>query len=98
MTPSATGGRSRRSAAPKTRKPLVRARLPQAVQQGGHAFRVVEGNVDGGPIRGAGIRAQAARTIADKVGGGAGVAGCGGVLVQLGSIPVQAAGVGGVAE
>ena len=76
---------------------LVRARLPQAVQQDGHVVRVVEGGVGGGPVRGAGVRAQAGRGTAE-VEDGAGVAGCGGVLVQLGSVPVQAAGVGGVAE
>ena len=76
---------------------LVRARLPQAVQQAGHGVRVVEGGVGGGPVRGAGVRAQAGRRTAE-VEGGAGVTGCGGVLVQLGSVPVQAAGVGGVAE
>ena len=51
----------------------------------------------GGPVRGAGVRAQAGRGMAE-VEGGAEVTGCGGVLVQLGGVPVQAAGVGGVAE
>ena len=76
---------------------LVRARPPQAVQQHGHAARVAEGGVGGGPVRGAGVRAQAGRRIAE-VEGGAEVTGCGGVLVQLGGVPVQAASVGGVAE
>ena len=76
---------------------LVRARRPQDVQQVGHAVRVVEGGVGGGPMRGAGVRAQAVRNVAE-VEGGVGVAGCGGVLAQLGGVPVQAAGVGGVAE
>ena len=42
---------------------LVRARLPQAVQQAGHAARVVEGGVGSGPVRGAGVRGQAGRVI-----------------------------------
>ena len=49
------------------------------------------------PVRGAGVRAQAFWGIT-KVEGGAEVTGCGGVLVQLDSVPVQAAGVGGVTE
>jgi hypothetical protein len=44
-----------------------------------------------------GVRVQAGRGTAE-VEGGAGVAGCGGVLVQLGGVPVKAAVVGGVAE
>ena len=76
---------------------LVRARLPQAAQQVGHEARVVEGDVGGGPVRGAGIRGQARRETAE-VEGGAGVTSCGGVLVQLGGVPVQAAGVGGAPE
>ena len=39
----------------------LRARLPQAAQQDGHAARVVEGGVGGGPVRGAGVSAQAGR-------------------------------------
>ena len=76
---------------------LVRARLPQAVQQAGHAVRVIQGGVRGGPVRGAGVRAQAGRRIAE-VEGGAEVTGCGGVLMQVGSVPVQAADVGSVTE
>ena len=53
--------------------------------------------VGGGPLRGAGVRAQAGRGIGE-VKDGARVTGCGSVLVQLGGVPVQAAGVGGVAE
>ena len=95
--PGCRGGRGRRVTGQQRGGLLVRARRPQAVQQAGHAVRVVEGGVGGGPVRGAGVRAQAGRRIAE-VEGGAGVAGCGGVLVQLGGVPVQAAGVGGVAE
>ena len=36
---------------------LLRARLPQPAQQPGHAVRVVEGGVGGGPLRGTGVRA-----------------------------------------
>ena len=60
-------------------------------------LRVVEGGVGGGPARGAGVCAQVGRGTSE-VDDGAGVAGCGGVLVQLGSVPVQAAIVGGVTE
>ena len=42
---------------------LVRARLPQLAQQAGHGARVVEGDVGGGPVRGAGVRAQAGRGV-----------------------------------
>ena len=76
---------------------LVRARLPQAVQQAGHIGWVVEWGVGDGPVRGAGVRAQAGRRTAE-VEDGSGVAGCGGVLVQLRSVPVQATIVGGVTE
>ena len=76
---------------------LLRARLPQAAQQVSHVVQVVEGRVGGGPVQRARIRVQAGRRIAE-VESGAEVTGCGGVLVQLGSVPVQAAGVGGVAE
>jgi hypothetical protein len=37
---------------------LVRAGLPQVVQQGGHGVRVVEGGVGGGPVPGAGSAAR----------------------------------------
>ena len=79
---------------------LVCARLPQPAQQGGHDARVVEGGVGGGPVCGTGVRAQAGWAIAE-VEGGAGVTGCGGVLVQLGGELVrrrigQAAGVASV--
>ena len=76
---------------------VVRARPPQVIQQVGHGARIVKGSADGSPVRGAGVRAQAGRGTAE-VGGGSGATGCGGVLVQLGSGPVQAPGVGGVAE
>ena len=51
----------------------------------------------GGPVRGAGVCAQAAGRLGEPV-GGAEVAGGGGVLVQLGRGPVQAAADGGVPE
>ena len=113
---------------------LVRARVPQAVQQADHARpgrRGWRGRRDRGPAarrpararpppagrsssratssgssRGTWAAAQCAGRGsagrqaggADEVEGGAGVTGCGGVLVQLGGVPVQAAVVGGVAE
>ena len=76
---------------------LLRARLPQHAQQAGHVVRVIEGGVGGGPVRGAGVSAQAGRGTAE-VEGGAEVAGGGGVLVQLDGIAVQTAGVGGITE
>jgi hypothetical protein len=44
---------------------VVRARLVQAVQQEAHAVRVVEGCVGGGPVRGARVRAQTGRGMAE---------------------------------
>ena len=70
---------------------LLRARPPQAAQQAGHAVRVIEGDVGGGPVRGAGVCAQAVRRIGEPFGGAGVTAAGGGVLVQLGGGPVQAA-------
>ena len=75
----------------------MRARLPQAIQQHARAVRVVEGGVGGGPVRWAVIGAQAVRRIGE-VEDGAVVTSCGGVLVQLGGVPVQAADVRGISE
>ena len=61
--PGRRGRRGRRGPGQQRGGLLVRARLPQAVQQAGHAVRVVEGGVGGGPVRGAGVRAQAGRGI-----------------------------------
>ena len=78
---------------------VVRARPPQEGQQAGYAERIVEGRVGGGPVRRARVGAQAGRgdRRVAKVEGCVEVTGCG-VLVQLGSVPVQAAAVGGDAE
>ena len=74
---------------------LFRARPPQAVQQAGHAGRVVEGDVGGGPAHGADVSAEVVRRVGE-VENGVEVAGGGGVLVELGGVTVQAAGVGGI--
>ena len=76
---------------------LLRARLPQAVQQPGHGARVVEGDVGGGPAHGAGVSAEVVRRVAE-VENSAEVAAGGGVLVELGGVTVQAASVGGITE
>ena len=76
---------------------VLRALLPQPVQQVDHAARVVEGNIGGGPGPGAGVTAEAGRTVGEVV-SGIRVTGCGCVLVQLGGGAVQAAGVGSMPE
>jgi len=76
---------------------LLRGRLPQAVQQPGHAARVVEGDVGGGPAHRADIGAEVLRRVGE-VQNSAEVAIGGGDFVQLGGVTVQTARVGGVTK
>ena len=78
-------------------RPYSRQQPARRAQQPGHAARVVEGGVDGCPVRGAAVRAQEGRRLAE-VEGGADTTGRGSVLVQLDGVPVQTPVVGGVAE
>ena len=76
---------------------LVRARIPQPVQQRGRGARVIERNMGGGPAHGADVSVEVERGVGE-IGNSFWVATARGVLVELGSGPVQAAIVGGIAE
>jgi hypothetical protein len=76
---------------------VLGARLTQFAQQRGDSARVIEGGVCDSPAYGADVIAKPRRTPAE-VRDGAKVSGCGSVLVELGGIPVQTPGFGGVPE
>jgi len=70
---------------------VLRARLPQPVQQQGHAVRVVEGGMGGGPAGQRGGLVLLFRAVESDYGDGVSVAGCvvrglSGVLVLRGLV------------
>ena len=77
---------------------VLRVRRPQVAQQLGYGARVIEDCVRDRPAYGPGVIVAEARRTPAEVGSGAEVAGSGGVLVQLGGIPVQTPSVGGIPE
>ena len=74
---------------------VVRARLPQRVQQPGDGERVVEGGVRGDPPCGFVVSGVQGVQAPDESGCCAGVAVGGGVLAQAGCVTEQAAVLGG---
>lgn len=75
----------------------VRADPLEAVQQPSHG-RLAEGGLDGNPVGGPGIEGVALMRAAEDYGGGVGVWVPGRVLLELGSMLVQAASPGRVGE
>ena len=61
--PGRRGGRGRRITGQQRGGLLLRARLPQPVQQPGHGARVVEGDVGDGPAHGADVSAEVVRRV-----------------------------------
>ena len=79
---------------------VLRARLPQPVQEEGDAERVAEGecDIEGDPLSGAVVSGVEVVKDGDKVRASARVAASGGAFEELGGVTVEAASAGGGGE